>query len=97
MNLLPILYPSLGQLTSIKRFQSVKHFLGPKNQEIRNFLPQKSGGNEEFFSTKSNDFIQNYKYMAAFHSSISKSFLSSLCKLFQFMFWWRNFISLGHV
>ena len=41
--------------------QSVKQFLGPKNQEIRNFFPQKSGGYQEFFSIKSNDFIQNYK------------------------------------
>ena len=49
--------------------QSVKHFLGPKNQEIRNLFSQKSGGYQEFFSIKSNDFIQNYKKMAAFHHS----------------------------
>ena len=30
--------------------QYVKHFLGPKNQEIRNFFPQKSEGYQEFFN-----------------------------------------------
>ena len=43
------------------QLQSFKHFLGPKSQEIRIFFPQKSGGYQEFFSIKSNDFIQNYK------------------------------------
>ena len=41
--------------------QSVKHFLGPKHQEIRIFFPQKSGSYQEFFIIKSNNFIQNYK------------------------------------
>ena len=42
-------------------YQSVKHFLGPKNQEIGNVFSQKSGGYQEIFSIKSNDFIQNFK------------------------------------
>ena len=33
--------------------QSVRHFLGPKNQEIGNFFLKKSGDYQEFFSIKS--------------------------------------------
>ena len=47
--------------SNLSNEQSVKHLLGPKNQEIRNFFSQKSGGYQEFFSIKSNNFIQNYK------------------------------------
>ena len=46
--------------------QSVKHFSGPKNQE---FFSQKIRRLSDFFYIKSNDFIQNYKKMAAFHPS----------------------------
>ena len=50
-----------NHMDCLKYYQSVKHFLGAKNQEIRIFFPQKSGGYKEFFSIKSNDFIQKYK------------------------------------
>ena len=54
-------YKEDGALVTDKYLQPVKHFLGPKNQEIGIFFSKKSGGYQEFFSNKSNDFIQNNK------------------------------------
>ena len=56
-----LLEKGLLNMNYFKYEQSVKHFLGPKKSGNQDFFPQKLGGYQEFFSIKSNDFIQNYK------------------------------------